>query len=153
MTTSPELPAGLKSIVDDFAFCDRTERAELLIEFADKFKDVPASIAVRPFGEEHHVQRCESDAYIWAEDLADGTVKFHFAVENPQGLSAKAWGVILDETLSGQPLEQVAAMPCDVVFAIYGKDLSMGKGQGLMAMADVVTFEAKRRLRERAATA
>ena len=151
MTTAAEMPAGLKAIVEDFAFCDRTERAELLIEFADKFKEVPGRIAERPFGEEHHVQRCESDAYIWAEDLPDGTVKFHFAVENPQGLSAKAWGVIMDETLSGQPLEQVAAVPCEVVFAIYGKDLSMGKGQGLMAMTDVVTYEAKKRLRERAA--
>ena len=147
------MPAALKAIVEELQFCDRTERAELLIEFADKFKEVPASIAARPFGEEHHVQRCESDAYIWAEDLPDGTVKFHFAVENPQGLSAKAWGVIMDETLSGQPLEQVAAMPGDVVFAIYGKDLSMGKGQGLMAMADVVTHEAKRRLSARAAKA
>jgi sulfur transfer protein SufE len=147
-----EMPTGLKSIVDDFAFCDRTERAELLIEFADRFREVPERIARRPFTEENHVQRCESDAYIWAEDLPDGTVKFHFAVENPQGLSAKAWGVILDETLSGQPLEQVAAVPCDVVFAIYGKDLSMGKGQGLMAMADVVTFEAKKRLRARTPT-
>lgn len=149
--TNPDLPSGLAAIVDDFAFCDRTERAELLIEFADKFKEVPENIAQRPFPEENHVQRCESDAYVWAEDLPDGTVKFHFAVENPQGLSAKAWGVILDETLSGQPLELVAAVPCDVVFQIYGKDLSMGKGQGLMAMADLVSYEAKKRLRERAA--
>ena len=38
-----------------------------------------------------------------------------------------------------------------VGLALYGKDLSMGKGQGLMAMADLVSYEAKRRLRERAA--
>jgi cysteine desulfuration protein SufE len=149
MTDTPTLPAPLKDILDDFAFLDRSERAELLIETADRFQDVPPRIAERPFDEEAHVQRCESDAYVWWEDNDDGTLKFHFAVENPQGLSAKSWAVIMDETLSGQPLEQVAAVPCDVVFTVYGKDLSMGKGQGLMAITDMVTAAARRKLTAR----
>lgn len=136
-------------MLEDFAFVDRSERAELLIEFADKFQDVPPAIAERPFSEENHVQRCESEAYVFPEDLPDGTLKFHFAVENPQGLSAKAWSVILDETLSGKPLEEVAAVPADAVFTVYGKDVSMGKGQGLMGITDMVTYAAKRRLAER----
>jgi cysteine desulfuration protein SufE len=83
---------------------------------------------------------------VWAEDLPDGTLKFHFAVENPQGLSAKAWAVIMDTTLSGAPLEQVASVSPDVIFTLYGKDISMGKGQGLMGMLDHVTSAARRRL-------
>lgn len=140
------MPAPLQTIVDDFAFVDRPERAELLIEAADRFQEVPERISSRPFPEEHHVQKCESDAYVWWEDLPDGTLKFYFAVENPQGLSAKSWAVIMDETLSGQPLESVAAVSCDVVFDIYGKDLSMGKGQGLMGITDMVTAAARRKL-------
>lgn len=136
----------MKSVLEDFAFADRTERAELLIEAADRFEEVPPRIATRPFPEENHVQRCESEAYVWAEDLPDGTLKYYFAVENPQGLSAKAWSVILDETLSGQPLEQVAEVSPDAVFTIYGKDISMGKGQGLMGILAHVTHAAKRRL-------
>ena len=147
--TAANIPESLKTLAEDFAFLDRAERAELLIEFADKFREVPSSVATRPFPRENHVERCESDAYIWAEDLPDGTLKFHFAVENPQGLSAKSWAVVLDETLSGAPLEQVAGMPCDLVFDFYGKDLSMGKGQGLMGMADMVTAYAKQRLKAR----
>ncbi|MCC7364543.1 MAG: SufE family protein [Dehalococcoidia bacterium] len=149
--TNPEsnIPQKLREVLDDFAFVDRSERAELLIEYADKFAEVPAAVATRPFPEENHVQRCESEAYVWAEDLPDGSIKYHFAVENPQGLSAKSWAVIMDETLSGQPLEQVAAVPTDVIFTLYGKDLSMGKGQGLMGMLDHVTSHARRRLRER----
>jgi len=141
-----DIPAPLESVLEDFAFVDRAERAELLIEAADRFEEVPPSIATRPFPEENHVQRCESEAYVWAEDRPDGTLKFHFAVENPQGLSAKSWGVIMDETLSGQPLAEVAAVSPEVVFAIYGKDLSMGKGQGLMGMLSHVTHAAKERL-------
>jgi cysteine desulfuration protein SufE len=148
-----EMPPKLKEVLKDFAFVDRSERAELLIEAADRFQEVPPEIAGRPFPEINHVQKCESDAYVWAEDLADGTLKFHFAVENPQGLSAKSWAVILDETLSGVPLEQVAAVPCDVVFTVYGKDVSMGKGQGLMGITDMVTYEARKRLNARKAAA
>ena len=141
-----DIPAPLESVLEDFAFVDRAERAELLIEAADRFEEVPPTIATRPFPEENHVQRCESEAYVWAEDRPDGTLKFHFAVENPQGLSAKSWGVIMDETLSGQPLAEIAAVSPEVVFAIYGKDLSMGKGQGLMGMLSHVTHAAKERL-------
>ncbi len=144
-----ELPPKLKEVLEDFAFLDRAERTDLLIEAADRFQEVLPEIAERPFPEINHVQKCESDAYVWAEDLADGTLKFHFAVENPQGLSAKSWAVIMGETLSGVPLEQVAAVPCDVVFTVYGKDVSMGKGQGLMGITDMVTYEARKRLNAR----
>lgn len=139
----------LKQVVDDFAFVDRSERMQLLLEYADRFEEVPASVASRPFPQEHHVVRCESDAYVWAEDLPGGTQKYYFAVENPQGVSARAWGQIMDETLSGQPLDEVAKVDPAVIFEIFGKDISMGKGQGLMGMLDHVTRHARRALRER----
>lgn len=145
-----ELPPGLATLAADFAVCDRHERIEMLIEYADRFTEVPERISTRPYPEENHVTRCESEAYVWAEDLPDGTLKFHFAVENPQGISARAWSVILDETLSGQPLEQVASVPVDVVFDVFGKDISMGKGQGLMGITDLVAAFARQRLRRRA---
>lgn len=149
VTEIPNLPPKLAAVVEDFDFIDRNERAQLLIEYADRFHDVEPRIATRPFPLENHVVRCESDAYVWAEDLPDGTLKYHFAVENPQGLSAKAWAVVMDETLSGAPLEQVAKVPPDVIFALYGKDISMGKGQGLMGMLDHVTSAARRKLAAR----
>ncbi len=145
------IPAPLEDVIKDFLFLDRNERADLLIEYADRFREVAPDVATRPFGEEHHVLRCESDAYVWATGNPDGTLKFHFAVENPQGLSAKAWSVILDETLSGQPLDQVVAVPEEVVFQVFGKDLSMGKGQGLVGILDMVVYFARRQLAANAA--
>ena len=143
------IPAPLSQLIEEFRAVDRDERAEMLIECADRFHDVPASVATRPFPEANHVARCESDAYVWARDRGDGTLQLHFAVENLQGLSAKAWCVILDETCSGQPLEQVAAIPGDAVFAIFGRELSMGKGLGLLGILDHVTHHARRRLAAR----
>ena len=141
-----ELPAALTSLIEDFKFVDRQERSMLLIEFADQFEDVPERIASRPFPEENHVTRCESEAFVWAEDRPDGTQDYWFAVENPQGLSAKAWAVIMQQTLSGQPPEVVAQVPPDVIFDLFGKELSMGKGQGLMGMLDHVNVAARRKL-------
>ena len=130
---------------------DRHERAETLIDYADQFEEVPSSVATRPFPEEHRAPHCESDAFVWAVDNPDGTIKLHFAVENPQGLSAKAWAAILDEALSGAPLEQVAQAPYAAITDIFGRELSMGKGQGLAGMLDLVHHAARTRLAARRA--
>jgi len=145
------LPAPLAAVVQEFDGADRGMRTEMLIEYADQFESVPATVATRPFPESARAPRCESEAYVFATDRADGTLDLWFAVENPQGLSAKAWGAILGDTLSGQPLEQVARVPQDTIFKIFGRDISMGKGQGLIGMLDVVQHEARRRLQRRGA--
>src|SRR5437867_2692719 len=146
MSNETDLTQPLADLLGDFEFADRNERIELLIEYADRFTEVPAEIAQRPFPEENHVERCESQAYVWAVDQPDGTQKYHFAVENPQGISAKSFATIMHETLSGQPPEVVASTPTDIIFRIYGRDISMGKGQGLMGMLSMVTAAARRRL-------
>jgi cysteine desulfuration protein SufE len=125
---------------------DRAERIQLLIDIATRFEEVPPRIARRPFPPEHLVPACESQAYVWSEARPDGTLDFHFAVENPQGISAKSMAVILDEGLSGAPLEQVAAVPQDIVYKVFGNELSMGKSMGLMGMVSMVTSTAKQRL-------
>ena len=137
----------LDALAQEFKDYDRNERSEMLIDYADRFVEVPPEIASRPFPEDHRAPRCESDAFVWAVDQPDGTLKLHFAVENPQGLSAKAWAVIMDETMSGRPLEEIAAVSGDTIFQIFGRDLSMGKGQGLLGMLDLVQHEVKKRLR------
>ena len=149
MSASPVLPAPLAQLVAELTPMPRGERAEMLVEYADQFTEVPADVATRPFPERSRAPRCESEAFVFATDQADGTLKLWFAVENPQGVSAKAWAAILDETLSGQPLTDIVSVPQDVVFAIFGRDVSMGKGMGLLGMLDLVQGEARRRLDRR----
>ena len=143
------IPAPLLELIEDLRPMDRNERSETLLDYADRFREVAPEVASRPFDDRHRAPRCESEAYVWATDRPDGTLQLHFAVENPQGVSAKAWSVILGDTLSGQPLEQVAAVPGDVLYDVFGRDLSMGKGQGLLGMLELVTFEAQKRLTAR----
>ena len=125
---------------------DRADRIQYLISLADRFHGVPPSVATRPFGEDHRVPQCESEAYVWAAPRADGTLDFHFAVENPQGVSAKALAVMLAEGLSGQPPEVVARVPTDLVYGVFGRELSMGKNLGLMGMVQMCQAFARRRL-------
>lgn len=125
---------------------DRDERIQMLIDIASRFKGVPDSIATRPFPESHLTPACESEAYVWCEELPSQALKFHFAVENPQGISAKAMAVILDETLSGESASCLAQVPSEVVYRIFGKDLSMGKSMGLMGMVSMVQVCARRYL-------
>ncbi len=135
-----EIIADIQSITDPY------EKSEVLIEYADQFKEVPESVATRPFPEEHRVPFCESDAYVWVQQNPDGTLKFYFAVENPQGISAKALAAILDESLSGQPPEAIAQISPDIVLKIFGRNISMGKGQGLMGMVSMVKSLAEKYL-------
>lgn len=146
-----DYPEKLAEVIDDFSLIsDRNERAEYLIEIADRFDAVrvPDTISTRPHSEEHHVQMCESDAYVWAIDQPDGTQKYYFDVLNPQGLSAMATGVILAEALSGAPLDEVATVPTDIIFKIFGKEIAMGKGQGLMGIVAMIKQAAQQKLKE-----
>ena len=123
----PEIPEKLANTLDALSLVpDRAERIQLLIDTADRFKEVPPQVATRPFPEENRVPACESEAFVWGERRPDGRLDFHFAVENPQGISAKAMAVILGDTLSGAPLDEVAEVPGDIVYRIFGRELSMG---------------------------
>ena len=131
MTTKEKLDE-LQETLDMFA--DPADRADLLIGFADKFKEVPADIATRPWPKSHQVPQCESEAYVWVALQPDRTLKLHFAVENPSGISAKALAVILDKVYSGQPAEDVLTLDSDIVERVFRQNISMGKGLGLKSM-------------------
>jgi len=141
----PEYPERLQTLLDVFAgVTDTHERTQLLIDFARKFKEVPTEVATRPFAQDHLVKFCESEAYVWAVPNADGTLKLHFAVENPSGVSAKALAAILDKALSGLPAADIARVDAEIVEKLFRQNISMGKGMGLMSMVQSVAALAKR---------
>jgi len=143
----PDYPERLQSLLDVFAgVTDVHERTQLLIDFARKFKEVPAEVATRPFAQDHLVKFCESEAYVWAVPNADGTLKLYFAVENPSGVSAKALAAILDKALSGLPPADIATVAPEIVERLFRQNISMGKGMGLMSIVQNVATLARRHL-------
>jgi cysteine desulfuration protein SufE len=132
------MPDKLQELVETFQMFDPADRTSMLLSYADQFKEVPPSIATRPFPKSHQIPQCESDAYAWAQKMPDGTLKLYLAVENPSGVSAKALAAILDRTLSGLPASEIATITPDIVEKIFRQNISMGKGMGLMSMVNAV---------------
>jgi cysteine desulfuration protein SufE len=136
-------PEKLQDLLDTFAMFEPHDRTNLLLGYADQFSEVPPEVARRPFDKAHQIPQCESDAYAWAMQQPDGTLKLHFAVENPSGISAKALAAILDRTLSGLTPAEIAQIDQEIVERIFRQNISMGKGIGLMSMVEAVRSLAK----------
>jgi cysteine desulfuration protein SufE len=127
------LPQKLREHLDDLAFFpDRQDRIEALIALADDYRKHDASVV--PRDESCKVPGCESEVFVAVKPRDDGAKDFFFAVDNPQGLTAMAMAKILEDSLSGAKQEEILAIPEDVVFEIFGKELSMGKNLGLTNM-------------------
>lgn len=131
-------PAKLQEVIDMFGLFDPADRTNMLLSYADQFREVPPSIATRPFPQSHQIPQCESDAYAWARRQPDGTLDLYFAVENPSGVSARALGAILQKTLSGLPAAEIATVDASIVERLFRQNISMGKGLGLMSMVQAV---------------
>lgn len=145
MSPDPHYPEKLQELLDTLTLLpDRNDRIHFLIDLSESFREVPPEVAQRPFPEEHRVEGCESEAFVWAVPNGDGTFRYHFAVENPQGVSARSLAVILDQTLSGAAPAEVAKVPADVIYRVFGDELSMGKSMGLMGMIRKVQSETKK---------
>jgi len=145
-----ELPERLEETLATLDLLgDRADRIEALISMADRFEEVPPEVATRPFPETARVPSCESEAFVWSRLQDDGGLALYFAVENPQGISAKALAALLERTLSGLSPEEIARVPQEIVYRIFGRELSMGKSMGLMAMVGMVRRHAEQRLGSR----
>jgi sulfur transfer protein SufE len=130
---------------DMFKGMERARRVQMLIDLGETYRVVPPEIASPPYPEDRKVPACESDAHVWAVDQ-DGALKYYFSVGNPQGVSAMATAAIIDRTCSGAPLDQIVAIPNDIVFEIFGGELSVAKNMGLTNMLAMCKHEAKMRL-------
>lgn len=112
-------------------FPDRSQRIEALIGIAEQYDQ--AAAAAFPRTEDRRVPGCESEVFLCAEPEGEG-LNVHFAVDNPQGISAMALAVILQTGVTGAPRTQIAAIGDEVVYEIFGRELSMGKTMGLTGM-------------------
>jgi len=150
MSETTVVPGKLAALLEAFdGITDIEERMSMLSSYAGKYREVPPSVAARPYPEEARVPYCESEAFVWALPGPGGTLTLHFAVENPSGVSAKALAAILVKTLSGAKAEEIAAVEPDIVTRLFRQNISMGKGMGLMGIVQRVRDLARATLRGR----
>lgn len=125
------LPPKLLEFVDMLdMFTDRNDKIQAIISVAESFQP---SLRPKPYPEGQRVPGCESEVYAWGT-ANEGLWSFDFAVVNPQGLSAMAFAVILHDGLEGLCATEIQGVPDDLVYAIFGRELSMGKSMGLINM-------------------
>jgi cysteine desulfuration protein SufE len=136
---------GLQNLRDQLEtlalFSDRAERIQALIAIGESY--VPASADEVPREPLYRVPGCESEVYM-ASRREGAKLYIRFAVDNPQGISAMALARILEEGLSGEPLDEVAALSEEIVFDIFGRELSMGKSLGLTNMVKMARAAAEK---------
>jgi cysteine desulfuration protein SufE len=146
------LPAPLQELLDDLSLLpDRQDRIQALVALAESFHEVGPDVATRPFDESHRVPGCESEAFAWTNLDQEGNLVLEFAVENPQGVSAKALAEVLKRGLNGQPPATASHVPEEIVFELFGTELSMGKSLGLTNMVRLVKALAREAERSGAA--
>lgn len=142
MTVSSSIPEKLQDILDVFEMNpDRSNRYQLLIDFAEKFKPVSEKVVPRPYPESHRVPSCESQAFVFAEKRPDGLLNFHFAVENPNGISAKAVSAIMQDVASGASFDEILAIDPEIIFKFFSRDqLGIARSEGLRGIIKLVKF-------------
>ncbi|MFA7290289.1 MAG: SufE family protein [Melioribacteraceae bacterium] len=138
----------LEKIVKFFENMDNQEKIEYLISYADSFKEVPETIASKPYALDKKVEYCESGVYVWSIINEVGNPRFYFYVENPHGVSAKALCSILEEGLENADLQSVITIDTDIVFRIFGNNLSMGKNLGLIGIIQMIQRQVKRLIQD-----
>jgi len=145
-----KVPEKLRQLLETFdSLEDMEQRMSMLVGYAEQFREVPPSVAARPYPVDARVPYCESEAYVWAVPEPDGRIRFYFAVENPSGVSARALAAILQKTVSGSPASEIAEVTPDIVSRIFRQNITMGKGMGLMGLVERVRDAARATLRKR----
>lgn len=111
-----DLPAPLAEIVDDFTALSESDRATLLIEFADELPALPAHLepaAMEP------VPECQSPIFL-SVDASDPTAVRLFFSAPREAPTTRGFAAILHQGLDGQPADVIAAVPAD-----FGYDLGL----------------------------
>ncbi len=137
----PEL-SGLNSFLADLElYPDRHDRIQYLIELAEEYQKENLIPLVSP-PEENRVPGCESEVFAFTKLDGEGKLNLEFAVLNPQGISAMAMAKILQISLNSQLPSSASNIEEDLVYIVFGRELSMGKSGGLTNMIRMVKYQA-----------
>lgn len=140
------IPANLQEQLDILdMFPDRADRIQTLIEVADQYRAIPESEIPKPYPEERRVPGCETEVFIF-DAPKDHDWPCLVAVQNPQGISAMALAVMLSKGMKGASLGELEALSGELVYKIFGRELSMGKSMGLTNTLEMMKRAAIKKL-------
>ncbi len=106
-----EMPGRLTEIIDEFAGAPRDVVLEMLLEYADAVRPVPAEYADHQGMEQ--VVECQTPFFLHATVTPDREVDVIFDCP-PEAPTTRAFAGILADGLEGASPEQVLAVPSDL---------------------------------------
>lgn len=106
-----ELPGKLQTIVEDFSLIEGSEKLEYLLELAERLPPLPERLLAHRDSMDI-VHECMTTVFVYAEKDDDGRICFYLDVprESP---TVRGYATILQEGLSGETPERIAAVPTE----------------------------------------
>lgn len=109
------VPASLQNVVDQFAKAPSNLRLPLLLEYANKLPDLPASMQDDPDRFER-VEECQTPLFL-ASEVENGVVRLWFDAPE-EAPTTRGFASILSHGLDGATVDDVLAVPGDVASAL-----------------------------------
>jgi cysteine desulfuration protein SufE len=109
MTEQTAIPARLREIIAEFQAGDRSEKLELMLDYADRLPPLPERL--REHAGMEQVHECMSPVFVHGELEGEGLI-FHFDVPE-EAPTTRGYASILAEGLRGVTPREVLAVPGD----------------------------------------
>ncbi|PRY17845.1 cysteine desulfuration protein SufE [Kineococcus rhizosphaerae] len=106
------LPPAMAEIVEDFQALGERERLQLLLEFSQGLKPLPAEFEGH-LEKMERVDECQSPVFVHAEVDADRAVHLHVSAP-AEAPTTRGFAGVLQEGLEGLPADVVLDLPPDV---------------------------------------
>jgi len=106
------LPPAMAEIVEDFQALPDRERLQLLLEFSNGLKPLPAEFDGHPELMER-VDECQSPVFVVVEVDPSQAVHLHVSAP-PEAPTTRGFAGVLQEGLEGLPAQVVLDLPPDV---------------------------------------
>ena len=107
---STPIPPRLAEAIQDFQLCDRREKLELLIQFADSLPNLPERFRAQ-LAQTQPVPECMTIVHVFAE-APDGKMRFYFDIP-PESPTVRGFAAILLQGLDGLTPQDILQVPAD----------------------------------------
>ena len=129
---SGSLPPDLDRVLDLFSRLGREQTMQALVEYANRFPELPERFAALASSETYKVHECMTPVALFSE-VEDGGIRFYADVPR-SAPTIRALLAILMQGLNGRPPEDVLAIPSDFVSRLMRNVGLSTRERGLQAI-------------------
>ncbi|MGH7567180.1 MAG: SufE family protein [Gemmatimonadota bacterium] len=126
------LPPELDRVLDVFSRLGREQTMQALVDYANRFPELPDRFVALAASEEHKVHECMTPVALFSE-VDDGRIRFYADVPR-NAPTIRALLAILMSGLNGRPAEDVLAIPADFVSRLMRNVGLSTRERGLQAI-------------------